>query len=215
MMQFSNYDAFRVALQTLIEGDDSTGDTFNTSTLDLMVGLGEGRVYHGDAQTPALRSSAMVEAMSATVTANAAPLPADLLELKEVYFSGKAPVEVVPLDRLRKLESAGVRTGATTVYCAQDGDTLRFWPSASGTVLGSYYAKPDSIVTVTPWADATTFARYPELFLYACLYESALYLGMDSKAPIWEGRYRALADGANHSERMRVYGGSPLRVRTR
>jgi hypothetical protein len=214
MMQFTNYDAFRVALQTLIEGDDSTGGTFNTSTLDLMVGLGEGRVYHGDNQTGALRASAMVEALSATVTANAAPLPADLLELKEVYFSGKAPLDVVPLDRLRALEADG-QSGGDARYCAQDGDTLRFWPTATGTVHGSYYAKPDSIVTVTPWADATTFARYPELFLYACLYESALYLGMDSKAPIWEGRYRALADGANHSERMRVYGGSPLRVRTR
>lgn len=212
-MQFASYNAFRVALQTLIEGDDNTGGTFNTSTLDLMVGLGEGRVYHGDSVTAGLRASTMVSPIAASVTANAADLPTDLLQLRDVYFSGEAPLEIVPLDRLRRLVDAG--TGGTSRYAAQDADTLTFWPPASGTVLGSYYAKPESIVTVADWADATTFARYPELFMYACLYEAALYLGMSGKMPIWEARYRQLADGANHSERARVYGGGTLRVRTR
>lgn len=212
-MQFDSYNAFRTSLQWLIEGDELS-DTFSVNTLDLIVGLGEGRVYHGDRMTPGLRSSSMQSALSVTVTDNAATLPADLLELKEVYFSGEQPLDIIPLDRLRALEAQGNLTGATVRYCAQDGDTLRFWPQASGTVLGSYYAKPVSVVTET-WADATTFARYPELFTYACLYEAALFLGLHEKMPLWEGRYRQLADGANHSERMRVYGGGPLRVRTR
>jgi hypothetical protein len=32
---------------------------------------------------------------------------------------------------------------------------------------------------------------------------------------LWELKFRDLAEGANHSERMRVYGGGPLKVRTR
>jgi hypothetical protein len=210
-MVFADYNAFRADVQRLIEGDDVTG-TFSANTLDLLIGLGEARVHHGDAMTPGLRASTMVEPLSLTVTANAATLPGDLLELKELYFAGEKPLEIIPLDRLRQYESQG--GGGQTRYAAQDGDTLRFWPTASGTVLGSYYAAPEALETVT-WADATTFARYPQLYIFAALIESAPFLGFNSKMAVWEAKFRSLADGANHSERMRVYGGSPLRMRAR
>jgi hypothetical protein len=212
-MQFPDYNAFRVAVQHLFEGDDTTSNTFSVDTLDLLIGLGEERVFHGDANTPGLRASTMVKPLSVSVASNAATLPADLLALKEVYFSGKKPLDVLPLDRLRALE-ADAPSGGTTLRCAQDGDTLRFWPAASGTVLGSYYAKPAALKTVT-WGNATTFARYPQLFLYAALFEGAVFLGMVDKMPMWEAKYRQLADGANHSEHMRVYAGGPLRIRAR
>lgn len=211
-MQFPDYTAFRVAVQHLFEGDDTTSNTFSTDTLDLLIGLGEERVYHGDANTAGLRASTMVKPLSQAVTSNAATLPADLLALKEVYFSGKKPLDILPLDRVRAYEAMG--GGGDTLYAAQDGDTLRFWPPASGAALGSYYAKPEALKTVT-WGNATTFARYPQLFLYAALFEGAVFLGMVDKMGMWEAKYRQLADGANHSERLRVYGGGPLRVRAR
>lgn len=206
-MQFANYNAFRVACQKLIEGDDTTG-TFNLNTLDLMIGLGEARVYRD------LRATTMQKPLSVAVTDNAAALPADLLELNEVYFADKRPLEVVTLDRLRTLEAIGMSNGAQTVVCAQDGDTLRFWPEATGTVLGSYYAKPDPLETIT-WANATTFARYPEVFIYAAMIESMPFLGMEPRIQFWEAKYQQALGNAQHEERMRVYGGSPLRVRTR
>lgn len=211
-MNFANYNAFRVAVQQFIENDDTAGSTFSVNTLDTIIGLGEYRVYHGDGSTNGLRASSMVKPLSLTVTSNAADLPADLLELKEVYFSGKRPLEVLPLDRLRDYERSGA--GGDSHFCAQDGDTLRFYPAASGTVLGSYYCVPESLESAT-WGDATTFARYPALFLYSALYEGAIFLGMTDVQQLWEAKYRQLAEGANHAERMRVYGGGPLRVRTR
>ena len=211
-MNFPNYNAFRVAVQNLFEGDDSASNTFNVNTLDMLIGLGEYRVYHGDNITAGLRASTMVKPLSQAVTANAATLPADLLELKEVYFSGERPLEILPLDRLREHEAIG--GGGDARLCAQDGDTLRFYPAATGTVIGRYYALPASLETVS-WAQATTFARYPALYLYAALFEGAVFLGMTDKIAMWEGKYRQLAEGANHAERMRVYGGGPLRVRTR
>src|SRR3990172_8345700 len=123
-MQFTDYQAFRVALQWLIEGDELT-DTFSVNVLDLMIGLGEARVYRGDAMTPGLRASTMVQPLSVAVTANAAALPADLLEVKELYFSGERPLEIISLDRLRVLESDG-SGGNDARFAAQDGDTLRF-----------------------------------------------------------------------------------------
>jgi hypothetical protein len=211
-MQFPDYNAFRVAVQHLFEGDDTTSNTFSVNTLDTLIGLGEERVFNGDNVTPGLRASTMVKPLSVAITSNAATLPADLLQLKEVYFSGQAPLDVVPLDRLRALEAIG--SGGNAAVCAQDGETLRFWPTASGTVSGSYYAKPAALASVT-WADATTFARYPQLFLYAALFEGAVFLGMVDKMQMWEAKYRQLAEGANHSERLRVYGGGPLKVRVR
>ena len=213
-MQFADYNAFRVAVQKMIEGDDYAGtSTFSVNTLDMFIGMGESRVYHGDMQTPGLRASTMVKPLSLTVTSNAATLPADLLELKEVYFDGKPPIEIMPIERVR-LEVSGDASGGDSIFCAQDGESLVFWPTASGTVLGRYYARPAALESVT-WADATTFARYPELFLYAACYEGALFLGLSGQLPLWEARYRALADGARHSEAMRVYGGSRLRMRAR
>lgn len=217
-MQFANYNAFRVAVQKLIEGDDAASNTFDVNTLDMLIGLGEVRVYRGDSMTAGLRASTMVQPLSVAVSVHAssgssATLPADLLELKEVYFDGEPPLDIIPLDRLRALVANG-SSGGQPRFCAQDGDTLRFWPTADGTVLGSYYARPEDIETVT-WANATTFARYPELFLYSALFEGAVFLGMMDKLPGWEAKYRMLAAGANQAEQMRVYGGGPLRVRTR
>lgn len=208
-MRFATYQAFRTSVQWLIEGDELT-NTFSINVLDLMIGLGEQRVYRD------LRATTMQTPLSLAVTSNAATLPADLLELNEVYFSGKSPLQIVTLDRLRALEANTAVSGGTTAVCAQDGDTLRFWPPAADTdtALGSYYAKPEALKTVT-WANATTFARYPQLFLYAALFEGAVFLGMVDKMGMWEAKYRQLADGANHSERMRVYAGGPLRVRAR
>jgi hypothetical protein len=203
---FADYPAFRVALQWLIEGDELT-DTFSTDVLDLIVGLGEARVYRD------LRASTMLADLSATVTANAATLPAGLLELKEVRFSGERPLEILPLDRLRTLEADGTSTGDAR-FCAQDGDTLRFWPEASGTVLGRYYARPADLKTVT-WAQATTFARYPEVFIYASLVEAVPFLGMADKLALWEGKYQQALANAQQDERVRVLSGGPLRMRAR
>ena len=202
-MQFASYAAFRTSVEKLIEGDD-IGDTFDVSTLDLIIGLAEQRVYRD------LRASTMIKPLSAVVTANAAPLPADLLELREVYFAGETPLEVVPLDRLRRLTPGG----APARYCAQDGDVLRFWPSASGTALGSYYARPVDLATVTPWANATTFARHPDVFVFAAMVEAMPFLGMESKTGMWNERYQLSLLDAMQDERLRVYGSGRLRIRS-
>ena len=207
-MAFSTYADFRVGVQILIEGDD-VSNNFSVNTLDMIIGLAEARVHHGDNMSPGLRASSMLLPLSQAVASNIAALPDDLLELKEVRFADRPALEIVPLDRLRTLSYPGAG-GGNSAYAAQDGDSLTFWPAASGTVIGSYYATPPSLEAGLH----ATFLRYPQLYIYAALYEAALFLGMDEKTPIWEGRYRQLADGANHSERMRVYGGGRLRMRT-
>jgi hypothetical protein len=207
-MQFANYTAFRTAVSQLIEGDDTSGNTFSVGTLNLLIGLGEGRVYNGDNATQGLRASSMIESASVAVSSNAADLPADLLALKEVISTQGRPIEVIGIERMRDLLLSGIAQG-NTVYCAHEADSLIFWPEYSGNVTLNYYARPDDIKDGLH----DTFNRYPELFIYASLFEAALYMGMDARLPAWEAKYRQLADGANHSERMRVYDGSRLRQR--
>lgn len=208
-MAFTNYQDFRTGVQILIEGDDLSNN-FSVNTLDMIIGLAEARVIHGDNDTPGLRASSMNEPLSLTVTNNRAPLPADLVQLREVRFAGRPSLDIVPLDRLEALTYPGSGAG-NVAYAAQDGDDLTFWPAATGPAIGSYYATPPSLEAGLH----ATFLRYPQLYVYATLYEAALFLGMDDKLTIWESRYRQLADGANHSELMRVYGAGQLRMRTR
>ena len=202
-MNFANYAAFQVAVQQLIEGDDLT-NTFSQSTLDLIIGLGENRVYRE------LRVSTMLSPLSLVVTSNVATLPTDLIQLKEVYLDPTKPFEIIPLQRLRVFAQDG-STG-NTVYAAQDIDTLQFWPIVVGTVLGKYYALPTALKTIT-WANATTFARYPEVFVFAAMVEAMAFLGFDARIPQWEAKYRQAVLDAKHDIRERVYGGSRMTVR--
>lgn len=201
-MQFADYPAFRVALQWMLEGEELTG-TFSVDSLDLMVGLAEARINRD------LRASSMLADLSVVVASNRAVLPANLLELQEVYFSGERPLEIVPLERLRTLEKYG--GGGASRYAAQDGDALRFFPAATGTAIGRYYAKPDALKTGGLHA---TFNRYPEVYFFGSLVEAVPFLGFDSKLGMWEAKYQQALANAMQDERMRVYGGSRLRVRS-
>ena len=203
-MTFANYAAFREAVRILIEGDE-IGNTFSTKSLDLIIGLAEERIYRD------LRASTMVETASLTVTSNLAPLPADLIELKSLWQDRDAPIEIIPLDRLNAI---GVN-GGDVYYAALDGDSLRFAYTASGTVTADYYKRPTAMKDETVWADQTTLARYPDVFLYCAVAESMPFLGEDARMGVWEQKYAQALNYAQTDERWRAYGGSPLRVRTR
>lgn len=205
-MQFADYASFRSSVRFALDAANAgIPPARPDEALDMFIAMGEERVHHD------LRASTMVTALAAAVTSNAATLPDGVLALREVYFSGEKPLDVLPLDRLRALE-AGDDAGGDARFYAQAGNTIRFWPTATGTVLGSYYARPSPLKTVT-WAQATTFARYPHLYLYAALAEAAPILGLDGTT--WEGKFNKLLDDAQHDERVRALSGGPLRMRSR
>lgn len=204
-MAFSTYSQWRVALQQLLSGDDDVSQGyFSVDVLDMLVVMAESRVNRE------LRASTMLTALSVAVSSNAAALPADCLELKEAYFSGDRPLEIVRLDKLRELIADATSAG-TSYYAAQDGDTLVFWPTATGTVIGKYWAKPAALSAGLH----TTFQRYPEVYTYATLVEAAPQLRDDARIPLWEQKYQQALNDAMHVERMKAYGGSPLRIRAR
>lgn len=211
MTTYATYNDFRGAVLLMIDGDEVASD-IQPQTIDLMISLGEGLVYTGsesDRLGP-LRASSMEAPLAAVVASNAAAIPADCLELSAVWFDPAKPLDVVPEEDVRRSLSVG---GAPVRKCAQAGDSIIFAPTASdgATLRGRYYAKPAALST----ALNSTFTRYPDLFLYAALYASAPFLGFDRRIPVWQTYYRGLLAQANQQERMRAYGGSRLRVRTR
>ena len=210
-MAFATYNDFRTAVLLMVDGDE-VSSVIQPQTLDLMISLGEALVYTGEESGLApLRASSMEAAFppATTVTDNAVTLPDDLLELSAVWFDPARPLEVVTEEEVRRSQPGGGRVHK----CAQAGDDLIFAPAAEdgATLEGRYYAKPAPLINgLHP-----TFNRYPELFLYAALYVSAPFLGIQSRLPVWQGFYARLLAQANHQERMRVYGGSRLRMKSR
>ena len=204
-MNFATYAEFREAVRNLLEGDE-IGATFSVDSLDLMIALGEQRVYR-DLKASTLYTSVTL----ATVTDNALDLPTDVIALDKVVIGGKQ-VEVTDLWRLDALNEATAYADRT-VFCAQSGDTLLFFPAVadSTSITLFYYARPADIAT----AINSTLNRYPEVFLYAAIAEASPFLGEDSRAPMWEAKFAKAMGEANADNRWRAYSGSPLRVRNR
>lgn len=209
-MAYSSYQAFRDDVLLRLDGENSN-QSIATATMDALIEDAEERIYY-DGEAP-LRVSTMEVALNLPVTSNAVTLPADFLELKEAYFSGYPPLEVVPLQRIRELESY-TPSGGITRYVAHDGLSLRFYPLASGNLLGTYYKRHQPLKTGV-WANQTTFARYPKLFLYAALAEAAIFLGDAQMGEAYANKFSEKLSAANRHDRWQVYNGSPLRMRAR
>jgi hypothetical protein len=206
-VKITNYTDLRRKLLVLIDGDEAGGSIAN-STLDLLIALGESRVYAGDDGVCGLRAASMESALSLPVTNNAATLPADCLELIRVQ-AGDTALDYLPeTDVMRLLRQGG--SGDVRFY-TQQGNALVFYPEAAGTVTGRYYARPVDLKD----ALHATFAKYPECFLFAALAESAPFLGEDDRLPMWKQLWASWMRQAQTSERNRATAGSRLTIRNR
>lgn len=205
-MTFSTYADFRTGVLKMIDGDNVNSQALAQDTLDLLIALGESRVYRE------LRCSAMEADLSATVAAGKAPIPADLIALKIAWFSEDRPLEIVSERDMRK-RSRG-QFGSDVRQVAQAGESLIFLPPATdGEVLeGRYYQRPAALKT---GAMPGAFVRYPEVYLYGALAESAPFIGDDDRIPMWNQTYQAWLDSANATENHRIYSGSQLRMKAR
>lgn len=211
MTTFANYSDFRTAVLKMIDGDE-VSTTFSIDTLDLLIALGESRVYNGVPGRSGLRASTMQQALTGTVTSNAVALPARCLALEIVWFDPAKPLEAVTENELR--DKAQWNHGGDVRQYAQSGETLIFGPDAAdgAAIGGRFYERPADIKT---GGLNSTFNRYPELFMFGALAESAPFLGEDARIPMWEAMFVRWLDGANRAERERVLAGSRLTQKVR
>lgn len=166
----------------------------------------------GGESLPGLRCGDMATDLALTVAGNAAALPVDCLELIRVQQDGQYPMDYVAEEGMLRLLKVG-GSGTARMY-TQQGRDLAFYPALDdgATVGGRYYKQFPDISQGTLNA---AFNRYPDLWLYAALAESAPFLGEDARLPLWKGLYRGRLLAALATERNRAHSGSRLSVRTR
>lgn len=216
-MQFTNYTDFRTAVIRMIDGDDVGSGSLSTQTVDLLISLGDQAVYNGMSgpageMLPGLRCGDMETDLSLTIAGNTATLPTDCLELKRVQVAGEYPMDYVAEEGMLRLQKVG-GSGSARQY-AQQGRELTFFPELAdgATVGGRYYRK---FADVSLGALNAAFNRYPDLWLYAALSESAPFIGEDARLSLWKAQYKGRLGAALAVERNRAHSGSRMTVRAR
>ena len=139
-----------------------------------------------------------------TLTAGAAPLPADFGTIRSVEVPwGAGNVVLPPLDSVRQEARASAPAGYWI-----DGNTLRIVGGGDGPYALNYWQRLPSIATATNWL----IGQAPDLYLYATLLEAAPYLKADSRIPVWREGY-AVAVAAVEDENHRARSAAGKRAR--
>lgn len=206
-MQFASYADFRAKVQQLFDGDDISQSDISVGVLDLIIGAGEARIYRD------VRSSTLDAPFSLTTTGNAATLPSDFIELRQGPFvAGYVQATYVPTEVFQNISALYPRSTTHPVRYTLFDDTLQFYPALGdgSVVTGRYYRQfPDLVVGGLN----AFFDRWEDLFVYAALAESAPFLGELQRLPIWEAKYKDIANSVNETERRRATRGSKLQMR--
>ncbi len=205
---YANYAAFRTQVQQLMDGDDVSTSSISTSIMDAIIATGERKLYRD------VRSSTQDTALSLTVSGNSAPMPVDLIELRSVYVANGFPATYMPYEQLQAKLQRGTSYATSPYYYSSEGDNIVFYPPQPDgtTISGRYYKRFCSIVTEGLTGN-TYFARFPDLWIYAALLESAPFIGESSRFPVWQQRYEEIAATVANFERRRYTRGSKLSVR--
>lgn len=157
-----------------------------------------------------LRARDMEDAISGTITNGAIALPADFAELKSLYADTSPPTSLQPkpLEWIRNQ----AELATTPLHYAFDQSNLVFWPS-SGDVAGTYYARIPALSNsnTTNWL----LTKWPDLYLFGSLEQSAPYLKADPRLPMWQAKVTELILSINADSRAAEVSGGRLVARAR
>jgi hypothetical protein len=153
----------------------------------------------------------METALNVTITNGLAAVPADYLGLKVAYISGQltTPLKRISLDQMYQRFPRASSGGGPAAYIARNGANFIFGPTAaSGTLVGTYYAKPTVLRTD---ADGSNFLTTdcPDLCIYGALLEAEPFLKNDKRLATWSQMYSVALDAYRSRMRAEDYSGSP------
>lgn len=154
-------------------------------------------------------ASWMESALNVTITNSVAAVPADYLGLKIGYISGQVspPLKRISLNQLyERYPRAGTQGVAS--YIARNGANLEFGPiPGSGTLKGTYYAKPVVLRTDSDGANWLTI-NAPDLALYGSLLAAEPFLKNDERLPVWQAMYGAAIESYRNQFKEEDFSGS-------
>lgn len=207
--KYTTISALYVAITRLLDGEDVTVSDMSTDSLDQLLTVAQQRIY----REVRSRWNEVDFAGATVVTNNLAPLPADFENASIVHFGRQAliPVsETVIRDYWANMGSAV----SGTLYFARAGNSLTFFPAQADTtaVQGRYFSRLP-LLTDANMAANLLYQNADDLFIYACLVESADFFGESTKMAAWESKYESIVAALNVSSHRVAYGAGRLQQR--
>lgn len=177
MAVITNYSTLQTEIGNVLGRSDLASD------IPMFIQMAENKLY----RTLNLRNEET--ALSITISAGVAAVPADFKALKLAYID-QTPVSLLDWVTLNELyRDYPMRTaGGTPEVISREGANFVFGPvPSSGTLRGLYYAKQDPLRTTDPNWYVT---NAPDVLLYGSLLEAIPFIKDDARAPLWQAYYR-------------------------
>lgn len=138
-------------------------------------------------------ASWMESALSVVLSNSVAAVPSDYLGLRIAYFGGYPELKRISLEQLYERYPRGSinSSAGPSRFIARNGSNFEFGPaSASGTLLGTYYAKPTNIrAAASDAASHFLIVNCPDLCLYGSLLEAMPFIKDDARIPLWSAAF--------------------------
>lgn len=208
--KYTTLSALYVAITRLLDGEDPTVSDLSTASLDQLLTVAQQRIY----REVRSRWNEVDFAGATVVTNNLAPLPANFEAASIVHFGRQALVPVSETVIRDYWADAGAAAGGTDLYFARAGNALTFYPAQADTtvVQGRYFARLPLLTDATIATNAL-YQNADDLFIYACLVESADFFGESSKMATWEAKYASIVDSLTVSSHRVAYSAGRLQQR--
>lgn len=207
--KYTTLSALYVAITRLLDGEDVTISDLSTDSLDSLLGVAQQRIYR---ETRSRWNE--VSFSGVTVTSNLAPMPADFEDASIVHFGRKSLIPVSETVIRDYWADNGASANGTDLYFARAGNSLTFYPAQADTtvVQGRYFARLP-LLTDANMAANLLYQNADDLFIYACLVESADFFGESPKMATWESKYESIKDSLNNSTHRAAYAVGRLQQR--
>lgn len=149
--------------------------------------------------------------LTTLTTTRAVSLPSDWLAFENLTILNSAPLTYLTLDQMDMKYPEGGFSGTPFVYTIE-GDSVLFGPTPDSayTVNIDYYARFPALASAsTNWL----LTNYPNIYLYGCLREGALFTKNPAESAQWDGLYKNEIQAAEKLDSEGLHSGSVLVVK--
>ncbi len=157
-----------------------------------------------------LRKQLVSSTLTTLTTTRAVALPADWLAFENITILNSPPLTYMTLDQMDMKYPEGGFSGAPFAYTIK-GNSILFGPTPDSayTVNIDYYPRFAALSAGTNWL----MTNYPNIYLYACLREGALFTKNPQEAAQWDGLCKAEIASAEKLDSEGLHSGSVLVVK--
>jgi hypothetical protein len=202
-MAFTNYSALKTTIASYL------GRTDLTTMIPTFITLAEARLQRE------LRTRQLLKSATATMAVGdgTVGLPADFLEMRDLYIRGNPRMPVTYLTPSAFTRDARADESGLPVYYTVIGSELLFAPVPDGQYVLEmlYYYKP--VVLSDSNVSNAFLSNYPDLLLYGSLAQAEPYLMNDARLATWASLYADTLNLIETSDEGAEYNGVPLQMK--